>query len=170
MLRSQQPITLALLGFLLCLSAPISADQPEREKSAQLVFKYAKSAQSVNGTEYPILIFAHAESGEEIHLKRKKGLQFIKVAPGTYYLRRIQTAQFGFSSAAMPVPTDASRLMELPEDGLAYIGDLSWSNQTGLRLGFTKRSLLALQKDRKLHSSTLFLTGFGKPPQSVSWN
>lgn len=135
-----------------------------------VIFSYPTHTKSVNGTEFPILVLANAETGEEVRLRREKKMQVLSVPAGRYYLRQILPGFFSFPSQPQKMPTSDDGFLNLPAATVAYLGDVSWSTDTGLRFGFSKEGLLALQKNTEFHDTPLVLAAFGREPRSVSWD
>ena len=161
-----------LFGVLLLVltSAALGEGKTADTRQTRVVFSYPKAAGSVNRSEFPVIVLAHAEAEAEIRLRRKKGMQVLEVEPGRYYVRQIVADQFSFANAPMPRPKSDDRFIEVPANAVVYLGDVDWSSHVGLRMQFSRAGLLALQKMRALHDAPLRLTAFGMEPRVVSWD
>ena len=111
-------------------------------------------------------------TGKDVVIKRGKPPVVIEVEPGTYYLRRVDTAYFNLASIRIPEPVQA---FELEAGRVNYIGDLYvvLTESPGLSMSWefvpnpeTVREATALHPDEFRRAPPLFLIP-GAPPIPV---
>jgi hypothetical protein len=114
----------------------------------------------------------NTSTGKDVVIKRGKPPAMIEAEPGTYYLRRVDTAHFNLASIRIPEPEQA---FELQAGRVNYIGDLyvvlTESPELSMSWEFvpnpeTVREAAALHPDEFRRAPPLFLMP-GEPPIPV---
>jgi hypothetical protein len=155
----------------LCLSLAALAEPPRNEPNAASTYLVTR----LRSNELAMLRNArlrNTSTGEDVVIKRGKPPAMIEVEPGTYYLRRVDTAYFNLASIQIPEPEQA---FELQVGRVNYIGDLHivLTESPGLSMSWefvpnpeTVREAAALYPDEFRRAPPVFLTP-GEPPTPV---